>query len=409
MGPYFDFGAVLDAIDSVSPAAAVDVVIAELAERVGASEVSFLIVDYSGHVLVWLAGVGSGEIPQRPASEWTARVPLPGTPQERTLQRQEIQTAPEDAGTRLFAPVTHRGEALGVLELLLPSHPDERMRDYIVSAAHALAYTVIVNGRHTDRYEWGQRTFPLSLSAEIQRRLLPDLFTCEAEQFTLAGWLEPASDVGGDTFDYTLDSDLLHVSMTDAMGHDVDAAQLASLLVGTLRNARRQQVSLADQAHMANEALATYARADQFVTGQLVRIDLTSHAVAIVNAGHPPPFRLRNGRVEELDLVADVPFGAHPTTAYQVQQLSLQPGDRLVFVTDGMLERNAARLDIHATLADTRELHPRETVHALTEGVLGAMQGQLSDDATVLCLDWHGSHGLGRQTSAGASQRRATP
>jgi hypothetical protein len=76
---------------------------------------------------------------------------------------------------------------------------------------------VIANRRYTDLFEWGQRTVPLSLAAEIQRRLLPAAFTCEADQFTLAGWLEPAGQVGGDTFDFSLDRNTLHASMTDAM------------------------------------------------------------------------------------------------------------------------------------------------------------------------------------------------
>ena len=80
---------------------------------------------------------------------------------------------------------------------------------------------VIANRRHTDLYEWGQRTRPLSLSAEIQHRLLPGPQTCEAGAFTLAGWLEPAAGIAGDTFDFSLARDLLHLSMTDAMGHGV--------------------------------------------------------------------------------------------------------------------------------------------------------------------------------------------
>ena len=52
--------------------------------------------------------------------------------------------------------------------------------DDIAAAAHALAYVVIAARRHTDVFEWGQRTTPFSLAAEIQRRLLPSSYTCEA-------------------------------------------------------------------------------------------------------------------------------------------------------------------------------------------------------------------------------------
>ncbi|MDT7576877.1 MAG: hypothetical protein QOH17_3210 [Pseudonocardiales bacterium] len=67
-----------------------------------------------------------------------------------------------------------------------------------------------------------------------------------------------------------------------------------------------------------------------------------------------------------------------------MQQFPLAPGDRLAFVTDGMLERNAAHLDVAKTLNRTRHLHPRETVHELGAAVLNATGSDLRDDVTVL-------------------------
>ena len=155
--------------------------------------------------------------------------------------------------------MTSRGEAVGVLELILPFEPAPITVEDLELAAHQLAYMVIANRRYTDLFEWGQRTVPLSLAAEIQRRLLPASFTCEADQFTLAGWLEPAGQVGGDTFDFSLDRNSLHLSMTDAMGHSVESALLATLVVGALRNTRRRGGTLVDQAQSAHEALLAYS------------------------------------------------------------------------------------------------------------------------------------------------------
>jgi hypothetical protein len=109
-------------------------------------------------------------------------------------------------------------------------------------------------------FEWGQRSVPLSLAAEIQHRLLPGSYTCEAGQFTLAGWLEPAGTNAGDTFDFSLERDAVHLPLTDAMGHDVDAAMLATVLVGALRNARRVGHDLQQQAASASKALADHAQ-----------------------------------------------------------------------------------------------------------------------------------------------------
>src|SRR5438093_831032 len=227
-------------------------------------------------------------------------------------------------------------------------------------ATHFLAYVVIANRRYTDLFEWGQRSVPLSLAAEIQHRLLPGSFTCEAGQFTLAAWLQPAGEIGGDTFDFSLDRGALHLSMTDAMGHTMDAALLATVLVGGLRNARRRGVGLAEQARLANDALADQADESQFVTGLLVRLDLAGATAGIVNAGHPPPLRLRAGQVEQVRLEADRPFGMQPGRGYRVQALQLEVGDRLIFVTDGMLEREAAGMNVGAILTVSMDMHARE-------------------------------------------------
>jgi serine phosphatase RsbU (regulator of sigma subunit) len=233
------------------------------------------------------------------------------------------------------------------MDLVLTNRPTTEERSEIAGIGHVLGHVVIVNRRYTDLFEWGRRSTAFSLSAEIQRRLLPDAFTCEAGQFTVAGWLEPASTVGGDTFDYSLERETLHLSITDATGHDVQASMLATVLVGALRNARRAGMDLRSQVISANDELSAHSPRGWFVTGQVVRIDLERQTATIVNAGHPVPLRLRGGRVEEIDLAIDLPFGLEPGRSLRVQPLALEPGDRIVFVTDGMLERHAADLDFH--------------------------------------------------------------
>jgi serine phosphatase RsbU (regulator of sigma subunit) len=118
--------------------------------------------------------------------------------------------------------------------------------------------------------------------------------------------------------------------------------------------------------------VAAHTRTGEFVTGQLLRVDLRVGTATIINAGHPLPLRLRDGRVDEVSLDIDLPFGLRPGGSFRVQTFPLAPGDRLVFVTDGMLERNAAHLDVAATLSQTGDLHPREVVHALGAAVLRA-------------------------------------
>jgi serine phosphatase RsbU (regulator of sigma subunit) len=124
----------------------------------------------------------------------------------------------------------------------------------------------------------------------------------------------------------------------------------------------------------------------------------------LVNAGHVSPYLARGSDVTVIELPVDLPFGPFADATYHGTDLELQPGDRLVLVTDGMLERNAAGLDLAHAVSDTRILHPREAVRALADLVLAVTDGVLADDATVLCVDWLGGHGRERSTLHGADR-----
>jgi serine phosphatase RsbU (regulator of sigma subunit) len=403
-----DVGALLENVEAAAPIDSVQAVASSLGEMVDAREVSLLITDFTGRSVVRLTSTDRVEGARSHGVEQAETLPLPGTLYERVLRTQQADVRALDGGACVVVPVTDRGDAIGLLELTLARRPSRAEVSDIASAAHALAYVVIAARRHTDVFEWGQRSTPFALAAEIQRRLLPASYTCEAGQFTLAGWLEPASSVGGDTFDYTLDRDSLQISITDAVGHQVSAALLATLLVGSLRNGRRKGLDLGEQAAYANDSLAENAPAGQFVTGQLMRVDLMTGTAAIVNAGHPFPLRLRDGKVEEVDLRIEPPFGVVPGKAFDVQTFPLQPGDRIVLLTDGMQERNAVNLDVAAALAAGADLHPREVVHELGSAILRATGGDLQDDATMVCLDWYGGPPRGRNSEQGADPDRAS-
>ena len=112
-----NLNALLAAVEAAPPVAAVDVLAAALAEAVGAREVSFLIADFSGRSLIRLGHSGGTGTLRLQGQETAERVPLFGTPHGRALSAQAVEVVAEDSGARLFAPVTSRGEAVGVLEL----------------------------------------------------------------------------------------------------------------------------------------------------------------------------------------------------------------------------------------------------------------------------------------------------
>lgn len=432
VAPAERMGRLLDAAEAASPVEAVEAVTRELGLALGATEVSFLIVDLSGRALVRLAHLPLNDLgvdvggpvlapgERRDDEELATVMPFDGGPAEQAVRTQRVQVLAPGAARpggepleqwTVFAPMTERGEVLGLLELLLPEEPAPDTVGTIARLAHLLTFVVIANRRHTDLFEWGQRSRRSSLSAEIQQRLLPGPRTCEAGAFTLSAWLEPAATIAGDTFDYSLARDLLHLSMTDAMGHGVAAALTATLCVGGLRGARRQGASLLEQAAATNAALAGNAldrTLDDFVTGVIGRLDLRTGTMELVNAGHIAPYLARDGRVSTLDLPVDMPFGMFPETTYRSTLITLEPGDRVVIVTDGMLERNADGIDLVAAIRETRVLHPREAARQLADSVLDATGQDLKDDATIMMVDWHGDHDRPRRTVSGADPRRAS-
>ena len=272
-----DMRTLLASVEAAPPIDAAEVVASALTDALGARDVSFLIADYSGRSLIRLSHVRRTNADDDDVNrERSQAVALAGTPHGRALAEQDVQIVKDSDGFRVFAPVTSRGEAVGVLELGLDDEPDQQTLATVSAGAHALAYIVIANRRFTDLFDWGQRSVPLSLEAELQHQLLPASYTCEGGQFTLAGWLEAAGDVGGDTFDFSVERDTLHLSITDAMGHTLNAAVLATVFVGALRNARRRGVDLAEQTRLANEALYGFGDDGDFVTGQVVRVDHAS-------------------------------------------------------------------------------------------------------------------------------------
>jgi serine phosphatase RsbU (regulator of sigma subunit) len=402
----------LAAVQAAQPARSVAVLARVLREQLAAEEVTFLITDFGGNAVVRLTGSR-----EQGGADGPEPIALAGTVYEQVIRSQQMVVSTEEhredevppGATRVVAPVTDRGDAIGVLELTLPAPLDRETVEGLAEATRALAFAVVVNRRFTDLYEWGRRTTRLSLASEIQHRLLPESFTCDAGPFIVAGSLEPAADIGGDTFDYTLDGLGLNMSLTDAMGHDVRAALLATVVVAALRNARRAGLGLVAQAEAANRAVLEHAvhehravldqsaavmtalaehGAQAMVTGQLLWVEFDTGRADFINAGHVWPLLLRDGEVEEVVPGIDLPFGIAPDTEYHLHSIDLRPGDRLVLLTDGVLEPHGHEHDLRRLIKETAALHPREAARTFTQSVLAASDHDPRDDATVLCLDW---------------------
>jgi serine phosphatase RsbU (regulator of sigma subunit) len=360
-----------------APADAVVECLAEaLAKDYAVTETGLFLVDYRLAALMPLLG--------------GAPVTRPGDPAWRCFDHQSEVTA----GRSVYLPVTVRGERLGVLHYA-PAPGDAEARAEMAELAELLAHELQSAATGTDRYTVAARTRRLTLAAEMQWELLPGRSRVRPS-FSLAGQLEPAYAVRGDSFDWAEYDDRLYVSVLKGMGEGVTAALLTSLATQALRNARRAGLELADQAALADQAVFAQYRGAMHVAALLLELDPGIGVVTAVDAGSPRLLLLREGEVLDRPLDPQFPLGMFETSEYVSQNLQLQRADRLVVVSDGVVEAANAtgrygEAALHRFIRRTRSLAPLQAVRSLL-GDLRSFVGDadLDDDAVVVCLDWTG-------------------
>lgn len=291
-------------------------------------------------------------------------------------------------GDAHYLPVTMRGDRLGVLRLgSVTDHSAE-----IAEIASMLAHELAAVRDSTDRYTVAARSHRLSLAAEMQWELLPGRSRVR-RAFSLAGQLEPAYAVRGDSFDWADDADRVHLTTLNGMGEGVVAAALTSLATNALRNARRAGLDLEDQAALADQAVWAYHAGTQHVAALLLRLDLASGLVTAVDAGSPRLLILRDGEVVDQELVAQFPLGMFEGTLYHEQRFHLAPGDRLFVVSDGVLDAFSASTrygdrQLTESVRATGSLAPLQAVRSLLADLRAFVGGDLVDDAVAVCLEW---------------------
>ncbi|WP_320781822.1 PP2C family protein-serine/threonine phosphatase [Streptomyces sp. CRN 30] len=302
-----------------------------------------------------------------------------------------------DGGERLHLPVTVRGDRLGVLSVTLPAgaRDDDRLAE-LAEIAEVLGHEVIVAERDTDLYLRARRTDRLTLAAEMQWQLLPGR-SCARPEYELGAQLEPAYAIFGDNFDWSATADRLMLYVTNGMGEGTEASLLTNLAVNALRNARRAGLPLADQACLADQAVYAHYRGRSYLSVLMFDFDLATGRVLAVDAGSPRLLRLRAGRVEQIEFEAQLPLGMFEETDYVAQEFQVEPGDRLVSVSDGVYEAVSSEGETYGRTALARAVQATRLLPAaeVPRAVLRELTGHRGrsapdDDALVVCLDWHG-------------------
>jgi serine phosphatase RsbU (regulator of sigma subunit) len=289
-----------------------------------------------------------------------------------------------------------------VLETVQPDGEfDAATRSDLETLAAVVAAEVVTRGQYGDIFVRSRRREGMGIAAEVIWQLLPP-HTFATSEVSIAGALEPAYEVGGDVFDFAFNTPTLHLAMLDAVGHGLASSLVATLAVTGYRNARRTGASLTETYGRVDRLLADHSKEITFVTGHLAELDAISGELRWINAGHPPPLLVRQGHVvRTLDSRPRPPLGLGSPRSGPVKVATerLEPGDSVLFYTDGVIEaRTPAGIDFGMErLTDFLEraastgMAPPEVVRRLSHAVVDHHQGILRDDAATMLVQWHPS------------------
>lgn len=361
--------------------------VAKKAESAGMSEARIYLADRQQAVIREVTGKGLN------AGEGGEELAIEGTLAGSAYVTGVTVAVPGEQ--RYWVPVDDGAERLGVLHVRYSGDPDRSaMRDM----AAMVGLLVVAKRTSSDSYARLVRVGSMSVSAEMQWTIMPPT-TFTDSRVTIAASTEPAYDNAGDSFDYALAGETAHLAMFDAMGHDTAAGLIASLAVGAFRNERRKGTPLAQMPQGVEQTLIEEFVRTRFATAVLAELDLSSGVFHWVNCGHLPPVLLRNGnQVSSLECAPTHPVGMDLGLSVTVCSQQLQPGDRILLYTDGMIEARDAqgqefgleRFVDFIIRHQAESMSVPETLRRLMHAVLGYHHGQLSDDATVLFCEWHG-------------------
>lgn len=369
-------------------------------------------------VQVYLADLQQRQLVPLPTAEnpRAGVLPVGSTLAGRAFRTVTIQSAPvrgadgADGAAEIYQvwiPMVDGTERLGVISLTV-ADVSEAMLGRYRALASLVGIMTMAKTRYSDTYAQTQRSRQMELQAELVWALLPPR-TFATDRVLLAASLEPAYRAGGDAFDYSLIDDHLHLSIFDALGHDLSAGLLASVAIASCRSARRAGGSLAAIAARADDAITGSFGDDQFVTALLTDLDLATGLLTWIPCGHPPPLLIRGRVVRELARTPRPPLGlggyhtAAGTRRPRASALStplcserLEPGDRVMLYTDGVTEGRAAddtefglqRLADFIIRHSSGLLPAPETMRRLNEAIMEYQDGRLRDDATAILIEW---------------------
>ena len=239
--------------------------------------------------------------------------------------------------------INSQDEAIGVIQLdtlkQSVAFNDEDL-ETLVTVAMQASLAIQKSDLFEDLQKSEELKVDLQLAHEIQQRFLPQR-PPSSDQFDFFSYYRPMQQVGGDYFDYVeLDDGRIGVIVADVVGHGIAAALLMAKVSAESRFALATSDCPIEAVSKMNNSLSGL-NIDRFVTLALGLLDLKSNTLSIVNAGHMPPI-FRSAATGELSELAyaesGLPLGILEDYPYECVEVNLDPGDVVIFYTDGINE-----------------------------------------------------------------------
>lgn len=221
----------------------------------------------------------------------------------------------------------------------------------------------------------------------------------EIPDFSIAvKWL-PASEVGGDYYDFLPcgDNPLSRVVIADAMGKGISGSIVISSLQGALRVLSPDVHSPGEFLHRLNHWLCHNVPVTKFVSMVCMCLEDTDQEktrLAYANAGHPLPIIARaDGSIEQLEVTGGI-LGVHKDFDYDQAETYLSKGDLVLLYTDGVTEITNVGEEMYGDdrLLEFVEAHRDQSVDAIIEKLIEELiafagsSSRLDDDLTIVCL-----------------------
>jgi sigma-B regulation protein RsbU (phosphoserine phosphatase) len=297
--------------------------------------------------------------------------------------------------SELIAPLFHKGKIIGVLDLehtRIGFFNEEHERTLITLAAQVAISIENARLYQTVRMQEAQLERDIAMAREVQLRLLPSVAPVWTNAEMAVRFL-PARVIGGDLYDFVwYGPGRMAIVLGDVSGKAAPAALFAALVSGIMRSAARQRPEPARMLTLLNDAIQERKLESQYVTMLFAMWNDDSRTLQVANSGAVQPIVCRAIGAETVH-AEGFPLGLFPNASYDELNVTTEPGDVILFFSDGILDAENAQGEMYGQerlnelLSARRELSAQEIADAILSDVARFLGDEDHfDDETVIVL-----------------------